>query len=385
VTFHRREDVGKGAEPRQNVRSLERCREILAEGGALCIFPEGISHSDPKMRPFRTGPARIALDYVREHGGGLRIVPVGILYTEKDRFRSGVWLRFGPPLDANRWLHENPDADARVLTDELRRQVEALTLNYETDQESVLLRWAAEIVATGGEMPRPLGQEEGSTAEWFRLLARLQGGYQALRETRREEVEHLIERIRHYRTELNRRGINAAEVYLPIHWGRALFFLIREMELVVLGSPLAFFGVVNHIVPYELVKRIARALSTDKDHWASNTVYPGFLIFPFFYLLQLGAAWLLLPPLWAALYTVALPYTGYYALLYRDRIRSTFRRTRTFFHFLRRPADQAELAREGREIIARIQMLAKFLPQDSSTPAAPVTVSPGTEEQRDPG
>src|SRR5262249_5497605 len=75
----------------------------------------------------------------------------------------------------------------------------------------------------------------------------------------------------------------------------------------------------------------------------------------------LGAAWLLLPAFWAALYTVALPYTGYYAQLYRDRIGSTFRRTRTFFHFLRRPAEQAELAREGREIIARIRDLWKFV------------------------
>jgi 1-acyl-sn-glycerol-3-phosphate acyltransferase len=372
VTFHRREDVGKGAEPRKNVRSLERCQTVLAEGGALCIFPEGVSHSDPKMRPFRTGPARIALDFVREKGnpGRLLIVPVGLLYTEKDQFRSGVWLRFGAPLDVARWLEEHPETDAHTLTDEIRCRVEALTLNYETQQESVLLNWAAEIVATRGEMPRPLGQDEHSIAEWFRLLTRLQGGYEALRETRRAEVDALIERIRHYRGDLQRRGIEPAEVYLPIHWGRALLFLVRELELVVVGSPMAFFGVVNHIVPYQITKRVARALSRDKDHWASNTVYPGFLIFPLFYLLQLGAAWLLLPAFWAAVYSVALPYTGYYALLYRDRIGSTWRRTRTFFHFLRHPGEQAALAREGREIIAQVRALGSSLPPEGNGSAA---------------
>src|SRR5262245_28206836 len=97
VTFHRREDVGKGADPKQNVRGLAKCRRILARGGSLCIFPEGISHSDRKLRTFRTGAARIALDYVQQDGnpGRLKIVPVGLLYTEKDQFRSGVWLRFG--------------------------------------------------------------------------------------------------------------------------------------------------------------------------------------------------------------------------------------------------------------------------------------------------
>src|SRR5262249_5556336 len=132
------------------------------------------------------------------------------------------------------------------------------------------------------------------------------------------------------------------------------------------GFPLVLFGILNHLVPYEIIKWIARALSKDQDHWASNTIYPSFLIFPLFYLLQLGAAWLLLPAFWAALYTVALPYTGCYALLYRDRMGSAFRRTRTFLHFLRHPADQAALAREGREILSQIRVLGGFVRSDKA-------------------
>lgn len=370
VTFHRREDVGKGAELRKNVRSLERCRAILVQGGALCIFPEGISHSDPKMRPFHTGPARIALDFLREgNPGRLCMVPVGLLYTEKDQFRSEVWLRFGTPFDVASWQEEHPEANAHELTAEIRRRVEALTLNYESANEAMLLNWAAEIVATQGDMPQPLGQDARPVAEWFRLLARLQAGYQTLRTSHREDLEILIERIRRYRRALDDRGIDSAEVYLPIHWRRALFFLVREMELVLFGSPLALFGIINHIIPYLIIKRLARMLSKDKDHWASNTVYPGFLIFPLFYFLQLGIAWIVLPAFWAALYTVALPYTGYHALLYRDRIGSTLRRTRTFVHFLRHPADQAELAQEGREILARIRTLGELLPPEKNGPS----------------
>lgn len=359
ITFHRREDAGKGSEPRQNVRSLQRCREVLVGGGALCIFPEGVSHSDPKMRPFRTGPARIALDLLEENSLNrqLRMVPVGLLYTEKDRFRSEVWLRFGAPLDVARWREEHPDANAHALTDEIRRRVESLTLSYDTEDESQLLAWGAEIAATRGQMPRPLGQEDRGVADWFRLVDRVRDGYQVLRESHPQEIAALVEKVRHYRHELAGLGIAPAEVYLPMHVGRALLFFTRELELVVIGSPLAAFGVVNHLVPYHIVKYIARALSKDKDHWASNTVYPGFLVFPFFYLLQLGAAWLLLPIFWAAIYTVALPYTGYYALLYRDRIGNTWRRTRTFLHFLFHPVRQAELAREGRVIIAEFRRL----------------------------
>src|SRR5205807_2678503 len=87
-----------------------------------------------------------------------------------------------------------------------------------------------------------------------------------------------------------------------------------------------------------------------------------FLVFPLFYLLQIGAAWLLLPALGAALYTLALPYTGYLALLYGDRAGATWRRLRTFLYFLAHPSRQDELAREGRHLIAAIRTLGEQLP-----------------------
>ncbi|MBV8487088.1 MAG: 1-acyl-sn-glycerol-3-phosphate acyltransferase, partial [Planctomycetaceae bacterium] len=381
VTFHRRSDVGKGAELRENVRSLQLCREILAGGGAICIFPEGVSHSDPSLRSFHVGPARIALDYLRKDGnpGRLRIVPVGLLYTEKDRFRSGVWLRFGQPIDVARWAEGHPHAGPGELTAELERQVRALTLNYQTRRESAILSWTAEIVATRAEAPPALGSEERPVADWFRLLGRLQAGYQNLLQSEPQTVHDLTGRIRRYRAELRRAGIAPHEVYLPMHLGRAAFFLVRELELVVVGTPLALFGVVNHIVPYQIVKRLARRLSTDKDHWASNVVYPGIVIFPVCYLVQLGAAWWFLPKSWAGLYTVLLPFTGYYALQFRDRVGHTWRRMVTFLRFLGRPGDQERLAIEGRAIVGRIRELGDRLEGETEPEgkAEGTGVSPG--------
>src|SRR5262249_17433951 len=97
--------------------------------------------------------------------------------------------------------------------------------------------------------------------------------------------------------------------------------------------------------------------SKDKDHWASNVVYPSFVVFPFFYLVQLAAAWFLLPRLWAFLYSLTLPYTGYYALLYGERAGLAGRRARTFFAFLVDRSRQERLVQEGREIIGRIRAL----------------------------
>jgi 1-acyl-sn-glycerol-3-phosphate acyltransferase len=365
VTFHRREDVGKGADRKQNLRSLERCREILRRDGAICIFPEGISHSDPHLRPFRTGAARIALDYVHEDAnpGGLVIVPVGLLYTAKDQFRSNVWLRYGQAIDVARWLEEHPQSDgAHALTADVFKQIEELTVNFETRREALILSWGAAILASGGGAPAPLGWQERPLEKDFQLLKRLQAGYRSIVETRPGEVEALSTRVRYYRSELTRLGIEPHEVYLPIHFGKAAFFLVREMELLTIGAPLALAGAINHCVPYYIVKFIARKLSRDKDHWATNVVYPSFVVFPLCYAMQIGAAWWWLPAFWAWLYTITLPYTGYVALLYGDRARSTWQRLRAFLYFVGNRSRQEELAREGRDIIAGIRALGEKVP-----------------------
>jgi 1-acyl-sn-glycerol-3-phosphate acyltransferase len=366
VTFHRKQDVGDGSGRRKNVESLDRCRQILAEGGAICIFPEGVSHSDPKLREFQIGPAKLAIDFVRKTGnpGRLRIVPVGMLYTDKDKFRSSAWLRFGEPIDVASWMGAHPDGDAGKLTEEICRQVSALTLNYETQKESALVRWAGEIMATGGREPSPLGAAELPLADWFRLLGRLQSGYSALKRAQPVVVDELSAAVRRYRSELRRAGITAAEVHLRMHPGRAAFFVIRELELLLVGAPLAVFGLINHWLPCSVVRAIARRLSKDKDHWATNVIYPSLIVFPLFYALQLAAAWRWLPALWATLYTVALPYTGYYAILYSERGRSAFRRTKTFLRFLFHHDEQQRLVAEGRSIVDRIQKLAAELPAE---------------------
>ncbi|MES1165161.1 MAG: lysophospholipid acyltransferase family protein, partial [Verrucomicrobiota bacterium] len=84
----------------RNEESFARCRAELAAGGVLALFPVGTSHSDPQLRPLKTGAARIALSAEAEADGplGVTIVPVGLAYERKTQFRSSVLLVVGEPL-----------------------------------------------------------------------------------------------------------------------------------------------------------------------------------------------------------------------------------------------------------------------------------------------
>src|SRR5579863_3921942 len=84
----------------RNDESFALCRAALARGEALALFPEGTSHSDPQLRPLKTGAARIALSAELEAADagrrlGAVIVPVGLFYERKSVFRSRVLLDVG--------------------------------------------------------------------------------------------------------------------------------------------------------------------------------------------------------------------------------------------------------------------------------------------------
>src|ERR1041384_2099655 len=59
IPVHRKQDPG--AEMTRNRETFDAARGVLVRGGAIALFPEGTSHSDPKLKPLKTGAARIAL------------------------------------------------------------------------------------------------------------------------------------------------------------------------------------------------------------------------------------------------------------------------------------------------------------------------------------
>src|SRR6266550_8941434 len=59
IPVHRHQDAG--SDLAKNAQMFEAARAVLVRGGTIAIFPEGTSHSDPKLRPLKTGTARIAL------------------------------------------------------------------------------------------------------------------------------------------------------------------------------------------------------------------------------------------------------------------------------------------------------------------------------------
>ena len=103
--------------------------DVLAEGRALGIYPEGTRSPDGRLHKFRTGVARLALR------SGAPVVPVGIVGTRevlppgsRAWHRAPVEVHFGAPLHfGDRAAQERSSRVLREVTETVRESVQALS------------------------------------------------------------------------------------------------------------------------------------------------------------------------------------------------------------------------------------------------------------------
>jgi 1-acyl-sn-glycerol-3-phosphate acyltransferase len=314
IPVNRRQDPG--AEPARNREMFARVRARLAEGGAVALFPEGTSHSDPRLKPLKSGAARIALGVVSRPP--LRIQPAGLYYTAKETFRSSALVYFGPPFEVTPAAldpdGEPPPGLVQPLTERIAKAMGEVTLQADAYEAHQLVAGTERILASErrehDDAPRP------DLVLEFDLRRRLLAGYGRLRAEAPERLERLRRRIARYEEQLYGAGIDPWHVPLgAVSAGRVLLhtlgFLLRVLLLVPLGVP----GLALHYLPYRLIGVLSRSVARgSSDTVATIKAFAAFLVFPATWLAAGLAAgrpggWL------AGLLTLGLaPVSGYAAL-----------------------------------------------------------------------
>ncbi len=109
----------------RNLQAFDDILKVLEQCGAVLIFPEGKSHSEPQLAPLKTGAARIALAaHDVKHIPGVQIVPLGINFENKGAPGSSVVAEVGDILEMDR--EGSPEVER--LTAELERRLSIVSL-----------------------------------------------------------------------------------------------------------------------------------------------------------------------------------------------------------------------------------------------------------------
>ncbi len=78
-----------------NEKAFSKLYDVIEAGNCMGIFPEGISHVESQLSKLKTGAARVALAVAARGKVQVRMVPCGLNYIHRHRFRSQVVIEFG--------------------------------------------------------------------------------------------------------------------------------------------------------------------------------------------------------------------------------------------------------------------------------------------------
>ncbi|BDV30177.1 lysophospholipid acyltransferase family protein [Microbacterium terricola] len=109
--------------------ALDQQRQLLEEGSAVALYPEGTRSLDGRLYKGRTGVAFLALQT------GAPIVPVGLIGTDAampvgaklPSLRARITVKFGEPIDVTRHGAANSGRARRLATDEIMAAIHALS------------------------------------------------------------------------------------------------------------------------------------------------------------------------------------------------------------------------------------------------------------------
>lgn len=142
---------------RKNLQTLDAATDILKQERAVGIFPEGLSHDRLGVEMVRSGAARMAFQAIEDSSNGLLVVPIGLNYGDKERFRSDVWVRVGEPINIVDWVG-NHDGHIKQLqrqfTAELDQGLKAVAIHLDDPNWESWL-FAIDRITSHIELPIP--------------------------------------------------------------------------------------------------------------------------------------------------------------------------------------------------------------------------------------
>ncbi len=362
--FRKQDHPGK---MEKNEGTLEAAAGALIEERAITIFPEGKSHSMPQLSDVKTGCARIALRVARA-GKALRIIPIGLTYEQKQRFRSRVHIEVGDEiLVSAAQVSDEAEGDwVRGLTDQVNASIREVTLNLDQWDDLEMIETADQLYALrNGFKPED--------PDRLRLLAK---GANILRNEQPERFDDIKDEIVSFRTRLQMLNAEAKDLSVNYRKRELSWFVVRNLASIFFGLPLFALGLALFFIPFMILRVLSMVVPLEHDRVAT---------------LKLVSALVMVPLWWTALCITGWYFGGTVGLMvallgamplalftryFMENRRRTFEDVLTFFKLSNRTRLKQHLLYEGERLQEDIQkIVGELIPRVAPSIQASLTES----------
>jgi len=352
IPVYRRED---GVVPvTGNDATFRKCTEFLYQKGTLLIFPEGNSYNERRLRPLKTGAARIALAAESQANGymEIRILPIGLNYTNPTRFRSDLFINIGEPISVKAFAAaatQDSFKTAQDLTAELRNKLADLLIITETEQEDELVQQVERVYRA--DLIKDMGLQNRQEDK-FILTKGIAESIRYFQEHEPARIQSLRDKLNLYHQNLKKSGLQDKYLAQNQNSPHLLKDSFRTMFYLLGGFPIFLWGIITNYLPYYIPGKIADTLTDEEEFRAPIMMTAGIFTFGLTYALEIAAAYTMLQSaLLTLLLLLSLPLSGFFALRYSYRMRVTQAYLKLFaFLYAGSPAI-SELRQQRQEIL----------------------------------
>jgi 1-acyl-sn-glycerol-3-phosphate acyltransferase len=312
---------------RRNLTAIERYTSLLQEGAVAAIFPEGVSRDDPHLEPIKNGAARIALK--AESGSqfelGLKIIPVGLQFEPRRKFRADAFLRFGVPItfgDLKELNEQAPRQAVQELSNRIDHSLKKLAFHVESSEYVPFIERLAEIYLLRIRTSGLSGVDrKGLRGE---LLYRMAASLNHYTKADPQAVASIEKALEHYEKLRKEAGARRRLLEEPPRLLPGPFAIGQASVEALLGAVPALFGLLTNGVPYFVTRGLARQIIARFKHPSSfsiSHILVGSLAFPLAYGLEIAWVWRHFSDIATITFTLLLAPTGLFALAYFNRMR----------------------------------------------------------------
>lgn len=292
----------------KNDATYQRVNEHLKNNLKVIVFAEGICIMERRLRPMKKGVSRMVFGALDSLGDKeLLVIPVGVNYSQPDKFRSDLFYNVGEPISVKEFLKDKDKHSAKTqkaFLEMLEPKLKALITHIDAPENDALVLQAEELnkreILEARKMdPNDLSQDLEVLQEITEKINRAALQKNAALEDYRQACSAYFLLLQ--KNKLRDWLIRPKNKYLLNYP-----MLVFRFLLLVVGAPVFVFGYFCNILPHTLSFSITRKIVKHREFFASFITVVAVILFTLYYFLFFALAWSCADHLWFAFALVAL-------------------------------------------------------------------------------
>jgi len=315
----------------KNEMIFEKCHAHLGRNSTVMIFPEGTSKTERRLRPIKTGIARIALGAEAKHNFelDLTILPIGLNYSNPHYFKSDVFVNVGEPIQVSEYKDiylKDPREGVLQLTERVKTELEKRIVIIEDEQLEKLIQ---QIEILYRSKLRDESKLEGKAIQDFYLSQDIVKAVEYYAKNKPELLKDFERKITFYLKELKDLKIRDTQ----IRTSAISFRFVWTMLYFTIGFPVFLYGLITNVIPFKLAEFISGKILIREDFVGSIKIAVGMLVFLIIYGIEATVFGTFTNVLWGILFYVSLYPVGLFTMDYFKtyyKVRGTIKYMRLF-------------------------------------------------------